>query len=284
MANKKDGLRIVDMCKYIDEHIYTDDYDEVKIFDYLKTTIQSIALHKKYFHHLQDYEPFSVYMATRIFLRLVNKKQFLPDNDPHKLAKVKSVLNMIKKLFYPCKVEYQNSAYNLVIKAEFDDTSDLYTHLQNELVETVINTQQTLLKVDVEEYLRQIKRIIWEIINSTPYTDKVIKNNLYVSVLISFLRSITLSNKNKKRISSNYFYNNARLYEETLNEIYKTEQDNAPVVWNLDVGFIPYIKILLLRVQEKIIQDIQELRNYQIPNEDFITEVLMEPLKEINND
>ena len=283
--SKKDGLRIVDMCIYIDENIYKDNYDELKIFDYLKTIAQSLALHKKYFKNIQDYEPFSLYVATRIFLRLINKRQFLPDNDKHKLEKVKSVLNLMKKLLYPCKVEYQNSAYNDVIKEEFEDTRDLYNQVKSDLIHDVMRTQQGVLTVDINIYLRQLKKCIWNVIDTTPYcNDFVIKSNLYMSILLSFLRSITISNKNKVRISTSYVRSNSKIYEEMLNSIYKIEQETAPVLWHLDKNFLDYVRILLIRVQEQIIYDIQELQHYQIPSEDFITEILMQPLKEIEND
>lgn len=283
--SKKDGLRIVDMCIYIDENIYKDNYDEVKIFDYLKTIAQSLALHKKYFKNIQDYEPFSLYVATRIFLRLTNKRQFLPDGDKHKLEKIKSVLNLMKKLLYPCKVEYQNSAYNDVIKERFGDTRDLYNQVKSDLIHDVMKTQQGVLTVDINIYLRQLKKCIWNVIDATPYcNDFVIKSNLYMSILLSFLRSLTISNKNKVRISTSYVRSNSKIYEEMLNSIYKIEQETAPVLWHLDKDFLDYVRILLIRVQEQIIYDIQELQHYQIPSEDFITEILMQPLKEIEND
>ena len=44
-------------------------------------------------------------------MRLVNPKQFLPDDDPKKMKKVKSILNYIKRIMYPMIVNYQKQTF-----------------------------------------------------------------------------------------------------------------------------------------------------------------------------
>ena len=93
-----------------------------------------------------------------------------------------------------------------------------------------------------------------------------------------------MSKKNKLRLSSDYMRANARLYNNTLTEIYKIEQETAPVLWHLEKDFISYVRILYLRVKEQITKDIQELSQLNIPSDDFIEELLMQPVKEKSND
>lgn len=281
---KKDKLRIVDMCIYIDKHIYTDNYDEDLIFKYLKTITKSLAIHKNYFNNIQDYDPFSVIAATRVFLRLINKKQFLPDGDPNKLEKVKSVLNLIKSILYPCKVDYQQLAYNDVIKENFENTKSIYEKIKQELTQEVIDSTRPLLEVEVQQYLRRIKSVVWQVVEETPFKNKKDKYELYTSLLLSLLRALTPSKNNAMRIKLNQDKGMKCYYDVILNKVYEEELQSAPVSWNLDGSITGYIKILLIRVREKIIQDIKELTHYQICGEDFITNVLMYPLKEYKDD
>lgn len=93
MKRKKFKVRPVDMCIYIDNHIYEPDHDVNLIFEYLHDLFYSLSIKKRFFGSEKDYEQYSLYGATQAYLRLTSPKQFLPDDDPKKLPKVKSILN-----------------------------------------------------------------------------------------------------------------------------------------------------------------------------------------------
>lgn len=118
MKRKKFKVRPVDMCIYIDENIYKPDHDVQKIFEYLQCLFYSLSMKKRYFNTEYDYEQYSLYGATQVYLRLTNDKQFLEDEDK-KLPRVKSVLNYIKNVLYPFKVNYQKDTFNEVYKEEY---------------------------------------------------------------------------------------------------------------------------------------------------------------------
>ena len=90
---RKLPVRPVDMCIYIDEHAYEPNHDVEKIFNYLESLFYVLSMRKKFFNKESDYKEFSLYAATSAYLRLTNKKQFLPDGDPKKIEKIKSILN-----------------------------------------------------------------------------------------------------------------------------------------------------------------------------------------------
>lgn len=277
-------ISIVDMCKYIEANIYKEKYNEDLIFGYLKTIVKSLALHKGFFKNIQDYEPYSIMTATRVFLRLTNKKQFLPEDDPNKLAKVKSVLNMIKSLLYPCKVDFQQQAYNENTKSINKQTED-NTSIENYIIEEIQSVNRPILEAELNSYLKCIHRLLWKVIEDTPYSSlKYEKYELYTSLLLTFVRSVTLSNINKDRIINNKPKGIRQFYIEIMDSIYQEELDSAPITWHIDKNLTDYIKILLVRARELIVREIQELMHYNIYSEDFVLRALSESIQENEDD
>ena len=125
MIYKKDPkVKYTDMCIYIDEHIYSGNFDEEKVYKYLYLIISMLAHKGKYFYRAEDYENFSLYMATHIYKRLTNPKQFQVDeNGKPKLEKIKSILNYIKKIINPIRINYQQEFYDQSISTL--DTEDI---------------------------------------------------------------------------------------------------------------------------------------------------------------
>ena len=60
----------------------------------------------KIFRNWNDYEEFSLEYASKLYYRLINAKQFLPEDHPFKLKKIKSILNYVKKTLNPAKVDF----------------------------------------------------------------------------------------------------------------------------------------------------------------------------------
>lgn len=107
--------------------MYKEDHDKEKIFDALYRIVHSLAVKGKLFKNWSDYDNFALDYSFKLYYRLTNKKQFLPDNDPNKLKKVKSILNYVKKTIHPAKVDYQQQMFS----QQFDP------HLHPELILSV---------------------------------------------------------------------------------------------------------------------------------------------------
>lgn len=171
-----------------------------------------------------------MYGATQTFLRLTNPKQFLPDDDPKKMPKIKSVLNFIKKILYPARVNYQQDNFNQIIDSEVHG-EDILKSLRDSASDTMSRHRNLLTCVEVENCLLSIPKVLKKFLKDSPYAcDKVTFNNLYTSCLITLLKSITLSNYNKDRLytkdSDKYRLN----IDELLVDLYKQEAQTAPTV------------------------------------------------------
>lgn len=270
-------VRPVDMCIYIDEHIYEQDFDQDKIYGYLQWLFYILSVKKKYFKTADDYENYAIYGATQTYLRLTDKRQFLPEDDPKYMKRIKSVLNFIKRIMYPLKVNYQKSTFNEVIKFDEDveyDGNTIYTALDGSISEQIYNNNAGFLQVDIESYIKTLKRMIMSTVKNTPYSnDPVMLHRLYMSCLISFLRSVTLSNRNKERLIENNHYKNVS--QSYFDSIYAEEIKESPICYRLEDNYLPYIAALTQKVRKEAAKDIKSLINDYEPTENIIQEVLL---------
>lgn len=281
MKRKAFKVRTVDMCIYIDQHIYEENHDVELIFEYLQDLFYSLAIKQKYFNSEENYEQYSLYCATQAYLRLTNKRQFLPDDDPRKLKKVKSILNWIKRVMYGFKVNYQKENFNLIHKEEYQGEG-INESIQNNMESTIRQNSFDTLSIEIKCYFDKLPSIIKNFLKTTPYSkDKLITHNLYMSCLITLLRCITLSNYNKIRLFNNI---NRPYKDNLLNIIYNEENLNAPVVWNLPSEFTSYITVLTNKIKDIIVKDIRDLITYNEPTQEIIKDILMTPYDEFGDE
>ena len=278
--------RAVDMCIYIDENIYKENHNQDLIFGYIQWLFYSLSIKKKYFKVFSDYDNYALYAATQTYLRLTDKRQFLPESDPRRMNKIKSVLNFIKRIMYPLKVNYQKSTFNDVIKVDESveyNGLDIYSSVRSDLTADIFRQNLPFLGVEIESYLNTLQRAIKNVIKQTPYRkDKTMVHRLYVSCLITFLNSITLSKNNyNKLFEDGRIKKVSELY---IDNIYAEEIANALTCWRLPDNFKPYINVLLARIKQNVASDIKSLIHDYEPSENIIQDILMTPISEMNEE
>ena len=226
--NKKFKVRPVDMCIYIDKHAYEKDHDVELIFEYLQDLFYALSKKKRFFSKEKDYEDYSLYGATHVYQRLTNPKQFIEDENK-RLPRIKSVLNYIKHILYPLKVNYQTENFGGVISDNYQGDG-IEQIIFNDLKKNVQDSNSGLVKVEVENYFTYLPRLIKQFLLESPYANnKITFMNLYISCLITILRSITLSNDNYNRLinkDTNELKLNA---DEYLEKYYYEEALTAPI-------------------------------------------------------
>lgn len=244
------------------------------MFDYLYKLFYALSYKKNFFKSAEDYDNYSMYGATQTFLRLINPKQFLPEDDPKKLKKIKSVLNYIKKILYPAKVVYQETSFNQVTDLEGEAAEATCEYCRGNLS----SSQDPLLVVDVEQCLRHIPRTLKAFLLQSPYSDdKIMMKNIYMSCLLTLLRSITISNHNFSRLYTQTTHKLRVNIDKLLDDIYAEEAINAPIVWHLDPSYTTYISVLCNKLKKIIARDIkEEFQSHQL-SEDIIQDLLINP-------
>ena len=248
------NVRIVDMCIYIDEHVYEESFNEQIIYEYLYHIFKSMALNKKLFRKHENIDTFSLYAATRVYLRLTNKKQFQYDeNGNPKLKKVKSVANLIRSILYPLKVDFEQSEYYQYIK--IDDTEDFISYSFNNLLYKSIDP---INKCIFGMVLNDIDKIIKDFLNEiVPYEkSSALFLNIYISVLITLCRQFQLSQKVSQYLK--YLDKKNKLSSKHLEEAFHNLENTSISLFHLDNSMHQYILILTRQVKHKLGKELTE--------------------------
>lgn len=247
LFDRIEDLKIVDMCKYVDENVYRDDLtenDKNLIFKYLYFIVYSISKAHKILYYESDYDNFAMYLAEWLYFRLVNNEQNLPP--------IKSVKNYVDTVLLKRKIRWQLSEkYNTV----FDDylteddnknkTFDVNAYM-SKLRDEVDSTNTVILSNDVKKEIKDLPALIDKVVEKTAYTlDEQVKHNLSISIMLTFINSL-----NKK---------------------------NDVICWHLDSAmFKDYVLLLLRRVKRAFVENVNYLKTKNEVCEDIVCSMLRE--------
>lgn len=256
------------MAMYFDEHIGDSDRNDDILFQYLYHLFYMLASKARYFPKFDDYDAFAIYAATRIYLRAINQA-----DDPKSTRKIKSILNYIKSVLYPLKVDFQKESYDEIINPEVDDRIDSH-NLEGKLHASIQADYNADLVREVKEAMKQLPKYVEAVVNNTPYRDDpVTVRRLYISVLLTFLDSITITEKDSDRIKAR---ENRGLNADTLMmNILENEKENKGTVWRLNSSMSNYISVLTNRVKNKFSKELVELTQYFKLSEKDLHNIMM---------
>lgn len=268
---KPSNVKYVDMAKYIDDHVYTKDCDDVLVFKYIYFLISMLAHQAQYFKSAQYYDDFALTGASRVFMRLKNPKQFEtdPDGKP-RMEMIRSVLNYIKRTLYPMKVDFEQENYVQSHLKDEDGIIEPGISFKDQLIETV----DELSLVDFEVYLGDINRTIFAFLKKIPHKRNSAEwLNIYTSCLLTLLNSVTLSNANLNKVKNlgEIFYTKSYL----IDKMYKEERENAVILYHLPQEMHDYILVLTNRLRRIIARDLSTTMRTYIPGENVAKEMIM---------
>lgn len=251
---KDPKTRYVDMAIYIDHHIYTDEYDPDLVYQYLYFLVYMLAKKKKYFSSEKSYDDFSIWLATKMYVRLTDPRQF---DDDKKLDKITSVLNYIKGILYAKKIEFsQQDDFQIVLGKfnskyikDFDDDalSDYYRP-------TIESRNNDLIRQSVIELLELVPQMFQKELKKSPYKhNEIYMNNLYLSCLLTFIKSTTPSNTQINKVDKSLI-KNANVDISKISSGMTTEV----VLWGLPDFLSDYVKLIYNRVRNNLIDEIKD--------------------------
>lgn len=262
---KPKNVTYTEMCIYIDDNVYTGNFDENLVFEYLYHICEMLAFKSKYFNSAQYYDNFALYAATEIYLRLTDKRRFTGE-----LERIRSILNYIHSVIYPLKVDFEQSEYaQTVQRAEEveEDYLDRYSlKLQLQDYVTEIN------KVDFGLYIENIPATIKAYLKKSLFiTNKEEWHNIYISCLLTFLNMITLQPSAEKKLiaQENYVYN----MPDVTDKVYKENSNNSVILWNLDSSMKDYIQVLVNKIKHIIVKELSEITSLEISTDWAIEEL-----------
>ena len=246
-----------------------------------------LACKSKYFHNFEDYDKFSIYVATTVYMRIIKgrlrpKKTVNEDGtitvEPGKL---KSILNYLKNVLYVLKILYQQETFNEVVAVDPSKIDGSY-QLWASSLEYSLGCQgnEERKQLEIVEDINELPNIIQEVINETPYkTDKLMSKRLYTSCLLTILKSITLSKVSKDKLAG--VSEIGGKHDEVLVKLLSKERASSVTLWKLPDSMRDYVEMLTNKIREKLTINIcATASDYEI--DEFELDNIMKSM--LNND
>lgn len=258
---KPDDITYTDMCIYIDNNVYKDSFDENLVYQYIYHIIYMLAKKASYFKQNHYYDDFAIYAASRVYFRLTNKKQWQLDEDGnYKLDRIKSILNYIKKILYPLKVDFEQSEYCQTISKESypEEVNYNFSNLLNNSIDELTFSEFGLTFNNIGKTCKAFLKTI-------PYkTNSVEWLNIYTSVMLTFLNSITLTNRRKDRLE--HLSSTMRLTDNHIITAFEQENQQA-ILFHLPESMNDYILVLTRQLKHLIAKDLTDILHTNISND-----------------
>lgn len=231
------------MAIWIDSNAYEASCDDAMLYEYLYHLSNMLAHEGNYFNRVHYYDDFSLYCASKLFMRLRNKKQDLPEDNPNKLPQIKSILNYMKKLMYPMKVDFEQENY-----CQSDEDNGTVYVSNFDLGQYISDEANIFNQMEFSYTLSSVSTIVRSHLEKIPYKkDSAEWLNIYVSCMLTLLDSITLSNFNKRRIAKI-----TRGKDQIVDRLYTELRYNDPILYHLDLSMSNYIKVLVNELRKVI--------------------------------
>lgn len=251
---KDPKVRYVDMAIYIDHHVYSGEFDEELVYQYLYFLIYMLAKKKRYFSSEKSYDDFSIWLATKMYIRLTDPRQFEEDE---KLEKITSVLNYIKGILYAKKVEFNQESnfqstlgkFNSKYIKDFDDDAliDYYRPTVEARNKEII--QQSLIGI-----FETIPKMFELELRKSPYkNNKSVLNYLYLSCMLTFMDTITIPNRQLEKIE------HAMIKHPSVDiSKYINNSKTNIILYNVPEYLKDYVKLIYTRVKNRVVDDIKD--------------------------
>jgi len=277
--NKPYGVKYVDMCMYIDNNIYCETFDENLVFEYLYLIVVMLAAKEHYFKNDKDYDDFGIFCATKLYFRLTNAKQFQIDDKGEPILKpINNILDYIKSMLFRYLSDFVHSEY--YTGTSFKVTEDnLHYGFNNILLQSTTSIDN----IDFNITLSDISNICKEFLNTIPYPrNSLMWINIYVSVLLTFLDSVTL---NKWQLGIlNHLKKTGNYSDDKLWEMYDENRIIEPTLFHLPKTMSNYVSVLSRQLRSIISDNLSDILHTKISNDFVLVTALQNEIIGVFND
>lgn len=256
--NKPDTISYTDMAIWIDTNAYSDDVDDQTLYEYLYHLSCMLANQNSYFKCARDYDEFSLFSASRLFTRLRNKKQFEKDlTGLYKLPKIKSILNYIKKVIYPYKVDFE-------LEFRLEDKCSTRVDIGSfDLSNTLVEYTSLFSSIEFAVTVGQVSSIVKSYLKKIPIKRNSCEwVNIYLSCLLTLLDEVTLPVKELK------IAENLNDSPELLDKMYSIQRKRDPILIHLPDSMKNYISTLVNELRHVVASELSwKLSTYITPQD-----------------
>jgi len=268
-------LRVVDMCIYVDNMFEdfvknpTQEKEDI-LTKYIYWIVDSLAKKQNLFgNNYQYYDEFALFTTSEIFCLMRKKLEHSGEViRGREVQPIKSILNFVKTVLYPYKVQFEQQMYSFVVGSKLlNDTEALADNLRDEVRQQYLKDLGKELSDLMEDLPNRIKSYFYKI---CPYkTDPVMMQKIYLSVVLTLIENVTLRNKVNNRI-------NTRDYRKDVKKLLDMYYKNTSrvVMWHLPKHMENYIRYLTTQVKHLIGDVIRSRKGCHEMSDEAINEVI----------
>lgn len=272
--SKPKGMKYTDLAIYIDANMQyiknNGEYPHIEsnIFEYIYHIVYALSLKAGYFRDFADYDEFSCYAATDIYLAI--RKKFLHEGETFHgkpIVPIKSSLNFIKATLFPLKINYQRDYFRQTTHPKFEEASE---NLIDQTKERIRESYRDDLIKSWDNVFDQLPSLLDKILKATPFrNDPVTLLRLKTSILLTLTNDLTLPNKVKSKIADK---EKDWEPEKLVNNFYKKYLMNPldVLLWHLDDSYNGYVRFLTVKLKKEL----SKCFEYMIYGEDFSDELI----------
>lgn len=266
---KPKDVRYVDMAIWIDHNAYKEDItedDDLQLFEYLFHIARMLAVKSGYFRRTEYFDDFGTFFATWMFMRYKNVKQYEIDEltgEP-KLEKVRSCLNYMKGVLYARKVEFEQKFYSQAFSPAVQEGEEVEYATNYTFADKLSETIDDINSREFDICLGQVCKTMRAFLKQIPYRyNSIIWNNIYLSCLLTFLNTITLSKRERHRVMN--LKKDIQNRPRALNGLYNLEPEKAVILYHLEPSMQDYIWILVQELKHTIAKDLSLTLKTYVP-------------------
>lgn len=262
-------MSYTDMAIWIDNNYYLDDCDDLKLYEYIYHLLFIVAYEHQYFKHMQQYDDYALQGASKLFLRLKDKRQF--DNPPS-LVKIKSILNYIKTVSYPYKVDFEHSMYGDI------DPDTLIIQSNNTNISNYIAEETDIFnQIEFETSIGSISSMIRAYLSKLPRKNNSAElKNIHISCLLTIMNMISASKDELDTLLDTENLDKSYL----VDKVFKKFKYEDPILYHLPKTMAGYIQVIVRELQHAIAKELSFETQHKISAETSLKNLIAANLEE----
>lgn len=274
---KPKDVTYTEMAIWIDNNVYSGSFDIETCYKYLYLLCYMLTVRLGFFRYEKDIDEFSLFVATSLYKRLTNKKQFESKSDGTcKMEKITSILNYMKKVLPRYKYDFDIVFNGMPVEKDIEVFAVPSFDLDSYAAENTYIFDQLSPSFTFENLSGIVKQHLRKIPHKKDSSEW---ENIYISCILTLLNTVTLDRDQIRRLKTQ-----KRDKRFLLDNLYKDLRHKPPILFHLEDSYENYILTLVNEIRDVLAAEITWTSGTQITNDTSIENILLDRYGGIGSD
>lgn len=251
----------------VDNLVTSGDYDPNHLYKLLQKIIKYQICNKKYILNKIYHADFVDQTTSDIYMRLINKE----------LTPITSIDMYLKKTMRGFYTNFCQREFSQVIDTNLIKDPEQRQNTQTGLADYITSSLQVVNtpfdSINCDLYLKYIPRTIRNLLKNNKYCkDSATDENIYLSILLTLINKLTLSQKQLEKIK--HIKENKKLLQQKplIDKIIYNNEDSSLINFKLDKEISEYVSLLYEHVQSNLKKDMRDLNdNFNLSDDELLS-------------